>query len=102
MILGSDLQFIYTELYSALRKYILDLKTVEALADLEVETYKLFPNPSKLSEYITKLKYCIYDIISDKEVDGFINEFIEVLTSDTDLYANLVTFTEVVNENQEV
>lgn len=102
MILGSDIQFIYIELYSELRKYILDLNIVEALADLEVETYKLFPDIDRLSEYINKLRYFIHDTISDKEVDKWINEFIEVLNSDTDLYANLVKFTEVINEDKEV
>lgn len=101
MILGSELQFAYTNLYSALREYVLDIKIVEALAELEVEIFKLFPDLSNVSKAINQLRSNIYNNIVDEDVTDALIELEDLVKEHKDVYALLTKFVEVIHDNQE-
>lgn len=99
MITATQLQGLYNKLYKEIRKYIWDFETVNALADLEVETYKSFPDMDELVKRFEAFKRCVMttDILQeDKDTKKALDAFEEAINSeDCTMYANLTTFQEV-------
>ena len=99
MITATNLQSAYNALYKEVRRYIWDFETVSALADLEVETYQVFPDMEQLSKKFATFKRYVdaTDVLRDDEdVKKAFDEFEELINSeDIELYANLKTFQEV-------
>lgn len=99
MITATKLQSAYNRLYSQIRKYIWDFETVNALADLEIIVYQTFPDMSDMSDKFNILKRLISytDVFGiDEELKQSFDNFQKEFESDTDLYAGLTTFKEVV------
>lgn len=93
------LQQKYNKVYAAFRNYIWDITAVEALAELEVETYKTFPDTSIISSKLQNLKRIVTasDIYKDdEELQTSFSEFEEDLADTDNVYAMLETFKEVV------
>ena len=69
-----------------MRNYIWDFQTVEALADLEIETYKRFPNLDVLASDFIKLKSLVGSTDVYHDDDEFQKSFTkyENLLNDTD------------------
>lgn len=98
MVNSNKLQINYIELYKSMRKYIWDLDAVEALAAVEVETYKSFPNIDTLRSLLDRLRMHINATMSDDdELKGTFDDFYDALNdnSSNDLYSNLKSFKEV-------
>lgn len=98
MVNSNKLQINYIELYKSMRKYIWDLDAVEALAEVEVETYKSFPNIDTLRSLLDKLRMHMKSTMSDDdELKGTFDDFYDALNdnSSNDLYSNLKSFKEV-------
>lgn len=98
MVNSNKLQINYIELYKSMRKYIWDLDAVEALAAVEVETYKSFPNIDTLRSLLDRLRMHINATMSDDdELKETFDDFYDALNdnSSNDLYSNLKSFKEV-------
>lgn len=105
---ATKLQSLYNKLYIRLREYIWDFKTVETLADLEVSVYRRFPSKEEVEKYFYRLKK---DIMSaevyreDEDLQNAVINFENQLDDTDQFYAELTTFREVVdtdeNDNQE-
>ena len=99
MITAISLQNLYNDLYTSLRKYIWDFDIVETIANLEIETYKSFPDMQLLIKYLINLKRRIADtsiLNEDEELKDHIDAFKSALDENADIYANLETFKKVV------
>jgi hypothetical protein len=81
-------QEAYVELYTCLRSYIWDFETVELISNLEIETYRTFPDVEKMRGFLTKLK---------REVRAT-----DVLNEDEELAEAFDNFEEIINETDEV
>ena len=98
MINSSILQNDYIELYKMVRKYIWSIEAVEALAAVEVETYKSFPDVDTLRNLLDNLRMYMKDTMSeDEELNDAFNKFYEELddVSSDNVYSNLKGFKEV-------
>lgn len=92
-----DLQSKYVDLYVELRRYILDFKTVESLAELEVSVYKTFPDLDEVSRNFNKLKLNLGSTYKDdEELSKALDKFEEILNSGEIKHANLNKVTEVI------
>ena len=99
MITANKLQSAYNCLYCCMRNYIWEFETVEALADLEIETYQSFPDMKNLDKKLSNLKKRITSTDAYREDDELrqsFDDFESSIHEDTDLYASIKTFKEVV------
>lgn len=99
MIASTKFQKAYNELYRCIREYIWDFNTVNILADLEIETYKSFPDIDKLQKHLSDLKRDVsatdvYD--EDEELKAAFEDFESLLDDTDEIYASLKTFKKVV------
>lgn len=104
MVPATKLQSLYNKLYIQLRKYIWDFKTVEELADFEIAVYRRFPDKEDIEKTFRRLRTDIVksDIYQDDEDLKYAIEDFEEQLDDTDqFYADLVTFREVVETNDD-
>ena len=99
MITASKLQSAYNDLYLCMCKYIWDFPTVDALADLEIETYQTFPD----MECLKKKLYCLKRFVShidalehDSELSQRFDDFESLIADNADLYASLKIYKEVI------
>lgn len=104
MIQATLLQSYYNKLYKELRKYIWDFKTVEDLAEFEIAVYQRFPDIDNIEKTFYKLRRDVTqsDIYKDDEdlqyaLDGFEKKLEEA----DQLYADLNTFREVVESDED-
>ncbi len=98
MITAVALQNAYNDLYVAMRNYIWDFDTVEALADLEIGVYQTFPDIDNVKKKLNALKRLVsftYVYREDEKIQSAFDE-IESQIEDTEIYANLKTFNKVV------
>lgn len=82
-----------------MRNYIWDFKTVEVLANLEVDTYRRFPNVDDIIKDTNQLKRLISttDVFQDDlEFQTSFNRFEDLLSDIDTVYADLQTFRKVV------
>lgn len=104
MVPATKLQSLYNKLYVQLRKYIWDFKTVEELADFEIAVYRRFPDKEDIEKTFRRLRTDVVksDIYQDDEDLKYAIEDFEEQLDDTDqFYADLVTFREVVETNDD-
>lgn len=103
MVPATKLQSLYNKLYIQLRKYIWDFKTVEDLADFEISVYRRFPDKEDIEKVFYRLKRDITtsDIYREDEDLKYAVEAFENQLDETDqFYADLDTFREVVDTNE--
>lgn len=99
MISANQIQLNYNKLYACMRNYIWDFRTVEVLANLEVDTYKRFPNIDDIAKDTNQLKQLISttDVFQDDlELQKSFNRFEDLLSDIDTVYADLQTFRKVV------
>ena len=104
MVPATKLQSLYNKLYIQLRKYIWDFKTVEALADFEISVYRRFPDISDVERKFNKLIKDVTssDVYRDDEDLKYAIEDMRSQLDDTDqFYADLITFREVVETDED-
>lgn len=103
MVPATKLQSLYNKLYIQLRKYIWDFKTVEDLADFEISVYRRFPDKEDIEKVFYRLKRDITtsDIYREDDDLKYAVEAFENQLDETDqFYADLDTFREVVDTNE--
>ena len=76
MVSTTEYRLLYNDLYEQMRKYIWDIDVVYALAEVEIESYKTFPDINELRNKVDDLKYLIsgYDLDDDdlmKALDAY-------------------------------
>ena len=104
MIQATLLQSLYNKLYKQLRKYIWDFKTVESLADFEVAVYQRFPTRDDVERAFFKLRR---DVVNspiykdDEDLQDALDDFEKQLEDADQIYADLSTFREVVETNED-
>lgn len=97
MLSAADLQRAYIDLYTILRNYMWDLRTVEAIADLEVATYQQFPDIDVLRAKLHALKSQVYSTAQeDKDMKDAIDDFQKLLDDAEDIYSPIKSFREVI------
>lgn len=101
MLSYTELQSAYVDLYIQLRKYIWDFNTVEHIADLEIEVYRIFPSISDVSNAFNKLDSDIKFIVSDDDdFKSKLDAFRDILNTEvdnaSDFYAKLNQVREVI------
>ena len=90
-------QLAYNDLYVAMRRYIWDYDVVEALANLEVAAYRMFPDVREVHDALTELKYLVsYYELDDEELTAAFDAFEELDPKQDELYANIISFQEVL------
>lgn len=95
MISSTQFQLAYNRLYKYIREYIWDFETINALADLEIETYKSFPDLDTLSKCLSTLKRLVNNtevLLDDEDLNDAFERFQGLLDTKDTLYANLITF----------
>ena len=103
MVPATKLQSLYNKLYIQLRKYIWDFKTVEDLADFEISVYRRFPDKEDIEKVFYRLKRDITtsDIYrEDDDLKYAVEAFEDQLDETDQFYADLDTFREVVDTNE--
>lgn len=99
MISAKELQKAYNTLYKCIREYIWDFETVSVLVDLEVETYKTFPDIQLVSKHLKQLEQIVRytDVYKDDdELKSAFDAFNELVDTDDEVYSALKTFKEVI------
>ena len=92
MISAKQLQITYNRLYKCLREYVWPANIVSYIADLEIETYKAFPDLKELRNRYNKLKLeCFKYIDDDEDLKAAFEDYREVLDSSSILYSKLDT-----------
>ena len=67
MISGNELQNAYIDLYSELRRYIWSYQDVRTLANLEIETFKRFPDIDQVRKYLNLMEMSARFVTNDDE-----------------------------------
>lgn len=94
MITSRMLQNEYVDLYKAIRCYIWPIQVVEAIANLEIATYKSFPDVDEVKSDLNRVIYFVNLYVNDDEdLKKACDSFKERL-NDSSLYAKLDTRTE--------
>ena len=97
----SEYQILYNDLYEAMRRYIWDLDVVVALADVEIECYKRFPDIKSLKDKISSLRYLISGYTlndGSEELFEALDAFDDYYEDQDNLYAKVETFKEVLQQ----
>lgn len=99
MIGNKELQSKYNDMYIQLRNYIWDFDTVEALADVEIETYTTFPDMKRLRSKFNSIFTDVRDIyLEDEDLKKAVDTFKEFIESDDDSWARIKQVREVIQK----
>ena len=77
-VTSKDIQARYIKLYKFLMQYLWEYPTVEALANLELECYKTFPNKDAMLKYLRDLEHKInstYNELTEDDLPEFKETF---------------------------
>lgn len=77
-VTSKDIQTKYIKLYKFLMQYLWEYSTVEALANLELECYRMFPDKELMLKYLKELKRKIestYNELTEDDKPEFENIF---------------------------
>ncbi len=77
-VTSKDIQAKYIKLYKFLMQYLWEYPTVEALANLELECYKTFPDKDAMLKYLRELEYKInstYNELTEDDLPEFEETF---------------------------
>lgn len=97
MISFNKLQTYYIKLYTQLRNYSWDFKTVEIIADLETSVHRAFPDLAEVRRNLVNLRTRMTDVIRDDEdLQKAYDRFYDVLQNETEVYAKLPEVHEVI------
>lgn len=97
MISFNKLQNYYIKLYTELRRYSWDFKTVEVIADLETSVHCAFPDLEEVNRNLLRLRTRTSEAMKeDEELSKAYNDFYNVLQEETEVYAKLPKVNEVI------
>lgn len=95
MISLADIQNAYVDLYTQLRKYIWDYDVAEDIAELEIASFKAFPELVEVSDKLVKLESRIREVVEqDEDLKSALDNFIKLVSEDTSCYYKLCSVIE--------
>lgn len=88
VITSTDIQNKYQKLYQFMMDFLWEYKVVEALANLEISCYKMFPDKEEMSKYLHELNYGISATYSElsKEDEPKFKDTLNQLADAIDAY----------------
>lgn len=99
MLTSPNLQQAYIDMYKALREYIWEFRTVETLANLEIETFVAFPNLLKVKQLYSELKLLTNEVAAeDEELEKSMKKFGDLLENVNSLYLKPYVVNEVIQD----
>ena len=97
---SNEIQNAYVDLYTQMRKYIWPFDVIDILVDLEIESFKSFPDVMKLRELLDRLHREIQSTLSDdKDFETAYSSFKKLLDDDNAMYKLLEQVREVISND---
>lgn len=97
MFNNMDIQNAYVTLYKELRRYIWGFDIVDAIAELEVASYRTCPDIDEVRGKYNQLEYLVKYVAEDDErLQKAMNDFNDVINSGETTYAILRKVNEVI------
>ena len=99
MISSNEIQSAYIDLYVQFRKYIWPFRVVNLVVDLEIETFKLFPDLASLYKIFQELNREISSTSKDdQDFQSAIDAYEKLISRDCQLYAAIDFVREVISD----
>lgn len=96
MVTCFEIQNRYNKLYAAIRNYLLDFKTVEKLADLEVACYRAVPDLKEIRRVAHDLHRMMDSVLkTDEDLSKAFKSFQSFIDSDDNVYCPIKNTCEV-------
>lgn len=87
----NQLKTAYNRMYAILSDYIWDYDVVEALVDVELETYKVFPDIESLRSKIRSLRMRVRQVAdAESRIMDAIDTFSDAVDDIEEVYAKIV------------
>ena len=97
---SNEIQNAYVNLYTQIRKYIWPFDVIDILVDLEIESFKSFPDVMKLRELLDRLHREIQSTLSDdKDFETAYLSFKKLIDDDNIMYKLLEQVREVISND---
>lgn len=97
---SNEIQNSYVDLYTQMRKYIWPFDVIDILVDLEIESFKSFPDVMKLQELLDRLHREIQSTLSDdKDFETAYSSFKKLIDDDNTMYKLLEQVREVISND---
>ena len=91
----NQLKTAYNRMYAVLSDYIWDYDIVEALVDVELETYKIFPDIESLRNKLRSLRMLVRQTADESRILDAISTFSDAVDDVEEVYAKIVYLKEV-------
>lgn len=103
MVSCNELQQQYNDLYSQMRRYIWDMRTIEALADLELACYDLCVDVESVRDAFYALRQLVWNVQrSDEEFEDAFNTFEEFIDENSEIYTPILKVREEVPSSENI
>lgn len=86
----NQLKTAYNRMYAVLSDYIWDYDIVEALVDVELETYKVFPDIESLRNKLRSLRMLVRQTADESRILDAISTFSDDVDDVEGVYAKIV------------
>lgn len=86
----NQLKTAYNRMYAVLSDYIWDYDIVEALVDVELETYKIFPDIESLRNKLRSLRMLVRQTTDESRILDAISAFSDAVDDVEGVYAKIV------------
>lgn len=86
----NQLKTAYNRMYAVLSDYIWDYDIVEALVDVELETYKIFPDIESLRNKLWSLRMLVRQTADESRILDAISTFSDAVDDVEGVYAKIV------------
>ena len=86
----NQLKTAYNRMYAVLSDYIWDYDIVEALVDVELETYKIFPDMESLRNKLWSLRMLVRQTADESRILDAISTFSDAVDDVEGVYAKIV------------
>ena len=86
----NQLKTAYNRMYAVLSDYIWDYDIVEALVDVELETYKIFPDIESLRNKLRSLRMLVRQTADESRILDAISTFSDAVDDVEEVYAKIV------------
>ena len=86
----NQLKTAYNRMYDVLSDYIWDYDIVEALVDVELETYKIFPDIESLRNKLRSLRMLVRQTADESRILDAISTFSDAVDDVEGVYAKIV------------
>jgi len=91
----------YINLYTYIRNYLWDFETVQLIAELELQSFQVFPSTTTIQSLLSQLRRNMSSVLSeDEELGRALAEFEETISQNLEVVSFIEKFREVnLNDN---